>query len=105
MLEAGGDLRFMIFHPGAGLCGLDVLTLVLTGAVLVGGGNHGMGRDRDRRRADDRRLMECEEVFLEDKKIGGDVRDVLKTLGRLNGMKLNQGWREPELRFARIVVD
>ncbi|KAK0112925.1 hypothetical protein ONS95_014645 [Cadophora gregata] len=104
VLEAGGDLRFMIFHPGAGLCGLEVLTLVLTGGVLVGG-NSLMGRDKERRRADERRLLECEEVFLEDKKVGGDVRDVLRTLGRLNDMKLNHGWREPELRFARILVE
>jgi len=101
VLEAGGDLRFMIFHPGAGLCGLDVLTLVLTGGVLVSGRRN----SGERKGADDRRLVECEEVFLEDKKVGGDVRDVLRTLGRLNGMKLNHGWREPELRFARIVVD
>lgn len=101
VLEAGGDLRFMIFHPGAGLCSLDVLTLVLTGGVLVSGTRN----SGERKGADDRRLVDCEEVFLEDKKVGGDVRDVLRTLGRLNGMKLNHGWREPELRFARIVVD
>lgn len=104
-LEAGGDLRFMIFHPGAGLCGLDVLTLVLTGGVLVGGGGNIIGRDGERRGADERKLIECEEVFLEDKKVGGDVRDVLATLNRLNDMGLNHGWRSPELRFARIVME
>ncbi|KAH6710886.1 hypothetical protein BKA61DRAFT_737773 [Leptodontidium sp. MPI-SDFR-AT-0119] len=106
VLEAGGDLRFMMFHPGAGLSGLDLLTLVLTGGVLVGGGGNSVaGRDGERKDADERRLVECEEVFVEDKNLGGDVRGVLKTLNRLNSMRLNHGWREPELRFARIVVE
>ncbi|KAH7336170.1 hypothetical protein BKA65DRAFT_505816 [Rhexocercosporidium sp. MPI-PUGE-AT-0058] len=104
-LEAGGDLRFMIFHPGAGLSGLEVLTLVLTGGVLVSGGNNVGNRDGQGKGDDERMLIECEEVFLEDKKVGGDVRDVLATLNRLNNMKLNHGWREPELRFARIVME
>ncbi|KAG4437726.1 hypothetical protein IFR05_006809 [Cadophora sp. M221] len=106
VLEAGGDLRFMIFHPGAGLCGLNVLALVLTGGVLVGGGGSCVAgrRDGERVDADERRLVECEEVFVEDRNLGGDVRGVLKTLNNLNCMKLDHGWREPELRFARIVM-
>ncbi|KAL2069094.1 hypothetical protein VTL71DRAFT_15432 [Oculimacula yallundae] len=112
-LEGGtGDLRFMMFHPESGLAGMEVLFIVLTGGVLSSGCRRGSGgssssgfggEDGDGR--DERRLVGCEEMFVEDKCVGSDVRVVLWTLRRLNYLELGHGWREPELRFARIVVD
>ncbi|CZT47709.1 uncharacterized protein RSE6_08302 [Rhynchosporium secalis] len=115
-LEGGvGDLRIMIFNPETGLASLEVLTLVLTGGALSSGcrrgsggsGSHcdGFGGKREHEEEqgkDERRLVACEELFLEDKKVGNDARMILKTLRRMN--EIGQGWRLPELRFARIVV-
>ncbi len=96
VLEARGDARFMMLHPGSGLGGLDILTLVQVD--LEGWGQGGKGEDR-------KRLIKCGEGFIADKAVLRDVKHVFDTLNGLERLGLYDGWREPEFRSAVVTYD
>ena len=97
VLEARGDMTFMMFHPTTGSSVLDMLT-----PVWMNPDNPRVEEEEPADvRTDPSRFLELtQRNSVESKEIVADVKHGFNTLNGLNRIGLYAGWREPGLKFG-----